>query len=170
MGYADSSVVLAKQSCKSTVNEGFGLCIERRGSFIKNENIRLFDKSTSDGNSLFLATGQLCSFGTNIGIQTIRLGEWYVSPGISVIKSINHAGLTYEVADELAVCFAGSSDYLRSCCIRFSIANIFGNGARKQHWLLGNDSYLPSERLCVHGCNILAVDEDLALSWAVETK
>lgn len=73
MGNADSSVVTAQKCGESTIDKGFGLCVEGGGSFIENENVWVLDQRTGNGNALLLATRELRTTRAYSCIESIRL-------------------------------------------------------------------------------------------------
>lgn len=73
MSNAYGRIVAAQQSGNCTIYQSLRLGIKSRCSLIEDEDIRILDKSTSNGDALFLATRKLRATRTDGGVDTIGL-------------------------------------------------------------------------------------------------
>lgn len=70
---ADSGVVLLEQLAQSLVDKCLGLRVQSTCRLIKDEDVRLLDKGSRDGNALLLPTRELRASRTNVCFETVRL-------------------------------------------------------------------------------------------------
>lgn len=73
MGDGDGGIVALEKLREGLVDEGFGLGVEGRCGFVEDENIRVFEQGTRDGDALLLAAGKLGAAGTGGGVETFGL-------------------------------------------------------------------------------------------------
>jgi len=73
VGDADGGEVAAKKRSKRTVHERFRLGVKGRRCFVKDQDIGILDQSTSDGNTLLLSAGKLCTTGSHMRVEAIGL-------------------------------------------------------------------------------------------------
>lgn len=73
MSNADSCVIATQKRGQGTVDQSLRLGIESGGGFVENQDIGVLDQRARNGNSLFLTTRQLCTAGSDMSVESIRL-------------------------------------------------------------------------------------------------
>ena len=73
MGDTNGRVITPEESCQRAVDECFRLGIESRSGLIQDQDIRLLNQSTRDGNSLLLSARELGTASSNMSVKSIGL-------------------------------------------------------------------------------------------------
>jgi hypothetical protein len=76
---------------------------------------------------------------------------------------------SYEVRNELTVGLSRRSEDLLPGRLRFAVRDILPNGSTEQHGLLSDVSNASPQLLGVHRADVLAIDQDSARGWIVES-
>ena len=142
----DGGVVPAQQRGQGLVDQGLRLRVQGRGGLVQDQDIRVLDQGARDGDALLLPARQLRAARADVRVQPVG-----------------------EVAQELAVCFAGRGVEFRAGGARFAVRDVLGDGAGEEHGLLGDDADFAAQLLGVHGADVDAVDLDGAGGGRVET-
>jgi hypothetical protein len=130
----DGGVVSAEEGRQGRIDERFRFGVEGRRRFVEDEDVGVFDQRARDGDALFLAAGELGAAGSDGGFEAVGLGRL----GVRRWLGMRGKGETYKVTDELAVGLSGCCDDLGSGRARFTICDVFCDGAREQYRLLAN--------------------------------
>jgi hypothetical protein len=68
------------------VDEGFRLGVESTRRFVENKNIRFLDQCSCDGDTLLLASRELCTSGASVCLKAV---------GLYSLARISHHGGSY---------------------------------------------------------------------------
>ena len=127
----------------------FGLVtlVESAGRFVENQDARLLDKGTGQGNSLLLAARELSTAGADVLVDFIRVLAHEV-PGVSFPESLLDLSVR---------------------CVRLAHKDVLLDRGIEEDWLLADVTDLLAVVAEVDVFQVHSVDEDLAGAGVVET-
>ncbi|NJM32738.1 MAG: hypothetical protein HC848_07675, partial [Limnobacter sp.] len=128
------------------LNLDLGLAVERTRRFVEKQDRRVLQKRARDPHPLFLATREFQATLAHLGLVTIG-------------QAFNKA---------MDVCGVCSRFNFGLTGARAPIANVIRNGVVKQHGILGHDANLRAQRLLLHLCDVLPINQDLAVTHVVK--
>ena len=125
----------------------FGTGINGTGGFVQDQDRRICNSCTGDGEKLSLALAQVCTVSTEKGVITLwKPADKTVSVG------------KFCCGDDLFI-----------CGIQFSVADVFHNGCREQVGILKNDAHGTAKIVFFDLGDIDAVVTDLTFLNVVKT-
>ena len=122
------------------LNDFFALRVERGGGFIQQQDRRITQNGTGDGDALLLTAGEIAPAFTGDGIVAIA-----------------------DLLDEfMGMRFFGSGDDFRLGGIKAAIADVFTDGVVKQEGVLTDDANVGAQRILRAGADVFSIQQDRA--------
>ena len=143
----DQGGAALRQGIKGTLDLGFCHTVQCGSGFVQDENGRVFQEDTGNGDPLLLSAGEKRAPFAHIGVKALGHSQ-------NIIENF---------------CFPGGLHHFLHGGIGFAVADIFKHRIGKEENILLNDADVLVQTLLGHIPNVQAVDADAAAVHIVKT-